>query len=44
MNICAGFLPQNTDDYHRSIKQIAYYDEWKNHRGEYCRYNMPRDV
>ena len=28
-----GFLPQNTDDYHQSIKQIAYYDEWKNHRG-----------
>ena len=28
-----GFLPQNTDDYHHSIKQIAYYDEWKNHRG-----------
>jgi len=27
-----GFLAQNTDDYHRSIKQIAYYDEWKNHR------------
>ena len=31
-----GFLPQNTEDYHRSIKQIAYYDEWKNHRGMMC--------
>ena len=30
----SGFLPQNTDDYHRSIKQIASYDEWKNHRGK----------
>ena len=29
-----GFLARNTDDYHRSIKQIAYYDEWKSHRGE----------
>merc|ERR1711874_159652 len=29
-----GFLPQNTEDYHRSIKQIAYYDEWKNHRAD----------
>ena len=28
-----GFLARNTDDYHRSIKQIAYYDEWKSHRG-----------
>jgi len=27
-----GFLARNTDDYHRSIKQIAYYDEWKSHR------------
>ena len=31
-----GFLARNTDDYHRSIKQIAYYDEWKSHRGETC--------
>ena len=29
-----GFLARNTDDYHRSIKQIAYYDEWKSHRGQ----------
>ena len=29
-----GFLARNTDDYHRSIKQIAYYDEWKSHRGK----------
>jgi len=28
-----GFLAKNTDDYHRSIKQIAYYDEWKSNRG-----------
>ena len=35
-----GFLPQNTEDYHRSIKQIAYYDEWKNHRGMMCRVDM----
>ncbi|XP_023331098.1 probable protein S-acyltransferase 23 isoform X2 [Eurytemora carolleeae] len=28
-----GFLPQNTDEYHNAIKQIAYYDEWKHHRG-----------
>ena len=27
-----GFLAKNTDDYHRAIKQIAYYDEWKNQR------------
>ena len=29
-----GFLPRNTDEYHRAIKQIAYYDEWKSHKGE----------
>ena len=28
-----GFLAKNTEDYHRSIKQIAYYDEWKSNRG-----------
>lgn len=28
-----GFLPRNTDEYHRAIKQIAYYDEWKSHKG-----------
>ena len=28
-----GFLAKNTDEYHRSIKQIAYYDEWKSNRG-----------
>ena len=44
MNVCPGFLPQNTDDYHRSIKQIAYYDEWKNHRGKHSIHNVPRDV
>jgi len=29
-----GYLPQNTDDYRRTIKQIAYYDEWKNHQAD----------
>ena len=28
-----GFLPQNTEEYHNAIKQIAYFDEWKHHRG-----------
>nr|XP_040568396.1 probable protein S-acyltransferase 23 isoform X2 [Lepeophtheirus salmonis] len=28
-----GFLSKNTDEYHRAIKQIAYFDEWKNPRG-----------
>jgi hypothetical protein len=30
----SGFLPRDTEEYHRYIKQIAYYDEWKNIRGE----------
>ena len=35
LNPCLGFLPQNTDEYHNAIKQIAYYDEWKHHRGNF---------
>eukprot|EP00095_Tigriopus_kingsejongensis_P005009 maker-scaffold139_size317827-snap-gene-1.20 protein:Tk05009 transcript:maker-scaffold139_size317827-snap-gene-1.20-mRNA-1 annotation:"hypothetical protein AaeL_AAEL001203" len=27
-----GFLAKNTDEYHRAIKQIAHYDEWKGQR------------